>query len=243
MPKRPRSSSFGARKRTVAFRGRRRVLPPRPRRRTQRSRRKMTMFPQGLPAALNTKLAYGDVITLVPTSGSVGQYIFRANSIFDPDFTGTGHQPRLHDQFSPLYNSYRVLGIKWRCSFFPIIGTEQTTLCVVAGSTSAGLTFGGLSDILEYPRPHLIKKTWLTRERRTAIISGYWKCSRMQGVNEHAYTFDEDYQAGFGSNPTATPLLNIYVVNREGTGTISIRIQVELTFYVRFFKPKFPSQS
>ena len=36
-------------------------------------------------------------------------YFFRANSIFDPNFTGGGHQPYGHDTFLTIYNHYEVI--------------------------------------------------------------------------------------------------------------------------------------
>ena len=39
------------------------------------------------------------------------------NSLFDPDQTGTGHQPYYFDQFAALYNRYTVLGSKLTAEF------------------------------------------------------------------------------------------------------------------------------
>jgi hypothetical protein len=39
-------------------------------------------------------------------------YQFRANSIYDPDLTGIGHQPRGRDQLALLYEKYCVIGSK-----------------------------------------------------------------------------------------------------------------------------------
>lgn len=66
----------------------------------------------GFPETLTTTLRYSDVYTL-STSGTapVGN-IFRMNSVFDPDFTGTGHQPLYFDQFAAVYSRYSVLGSK-----------------------------------------------------------------------------------------------------------------------------------
>lgn len=44
--------------------------------------------------------------------GNLDQYVFRANSIFDPDFTGVGGQPMRHDQLAAFYDHYTVLSAK-----------------------------------------------------------------------------------------------------------------------------------
>ena len=50
----------------------------------------------------------------VRSNGIAKQYM-RMNSLFDPDQTGTGHQPYYFDQFAALYNRYTVLGSKANC--------------------------------------------------------------------------------------------------------------------------------
>ena len=42
---------------------------------------------------------------------------FRTSSLYDPDRTGTGHQPLFYDEMSTIYNQYRVLGAKCTIRF------------------------------------------------------------------------------------------------------------------------------
>ena len=66
-----------------------------------------------MPRRYMTKLRYADTgLTVNPGIGTVATYTFRANSLFDPDYTSTGHQPRGFDQLMPLFNHYTVLGSK-----------------------------------------------------------------------------------------------------------------------------------
>jgi len=47
-------------------------------------------------------------ITLSSTLSNPGVYIFSCNGLFDPDVTGTGHQPRGFDQLMLFYDHYVV---------------------------------------------------------------------------------------------------------------------------------------
>lgn len=58
------------------------------------------------------KLRYVDYTYISAATGSLASRIYRANSLYDPDYTGTGHQPMRFDQLSALFARYIVLGSK-----------------------------------------------------------------------------------------------------------------------------------
>lgn len=62
----------------------------------------------GLPAFMDTKLCYSEIITMDPNIGTYTSYSFAANDCFDPNVTGGGHQPLNYDQFTALYNKWCV---------------------------------------------------------------------------------------------------------------------------------------
>jgi len=61
----------------------------------------------GLPTRKKINLRYCDEI-LVTGAGTVGVHTFRLNSMFDPDYTATGHQPMGRDQWAAFYGRYVV---------------------------------------------------------------------------------------------------------------------------------------
>jgi hypothetical protein len=62
----------------------------------------------GFPPTLLTRLRYCDTVSMASTSGSIAKYLFRVNDIFDPDYTGSGHQPLYRDTFAAIYDFYTV---------------------------------------------------------------------------------------------------------------------------------------
>lgn len=79
-----------------------------------RNRRRPAIFrnPFIFPKAY-TKLKYAQAIVLDPkpeAMGATGSNVwqFCANGLYDPDTTGTGHQPMYYDNYSALYQRYRV---------------------------------------------------------------------------------------------------------------------------------------
>lgn len=62
-----------------------------------------------------------------PTADVPASHTYRANGIFDPDYTGVGHQPRGFDQWASHYKKYRVISSK---------------VTVLTNSTSSGTLMG-----------------------------------------------------------------------------------------------------
>lgn len=66
-------------------------------------------FASPFPMQCVRKLRYCMSGTMDPTLSTRTLYQFRANSLYDPDFTGTGHQPYGFDTLDSIYNHYEVL--------------------------------------------------------------------------------------------------------------------------------------
>lgn len=64
----------------------------------------------GFPLAQTVKLRYCEQIAIdVDQIAGVEHFRYRANSMYDPNFTGIGHQPRGFDQWMAVYDHYRVI--------------------------------------------------------------------------------------------------------------------------------------
>lgn len=91
-------------------------------------------------------LKYVELFPDVQLNGSVKWFKqFRANSIYDPNYSDVGHQPLGRDLLANIYQHYRVLKTEIKCSFSPsgkraadnifvhpyvvgdLVGTAQTT--------------------------------------------------------------------------------------------------------------------
>lgn len=54
---------------------------------------------------------YAENVALNP-AGAPANYVFSCNGLYDPNITGTGHQPRGFDQLMALYDHYVVIGAR-----------------------------------------------------------------------------------------------------------------------------------
>jgi hypothetical protein len=108
----------------------RKVLDPHPSLLVRRSALNMAFAGfTPLPPMLKARMKYVSPVTL--SSGvTPGVNVFSANGLYDPDITGTGHQPRGFDQLIALYDHYVVVASHITVHFgassqvFPIIGIQ-----------------------------------------------------------------------------------------------------------------------
>lgn len=84
------------------------------------------------PPTLIRKLRYSDTVTASPST-SASNYFFSANGCYDPDITGTGHQPMGFDQYMLLYNHFKVTSSKITVSFVsPATDTQaDNVICAI----------------------------------------------------------------------------------------------------------------
>lgn len=106
----------------MAFRRRRRYTTRkrapvrRVKRLPRRNYKKLRRVPRGISTQANIprlqKIRYVQDISLSITAGAPSYYQFRANGVYDPDYTGAGHQPMRFDQMAQFYADYTVVGSK-----------------------------------------------------------------------------------------------------------------------------------
>lgn len=72
----------------------------------------MVVLGKGLPKKIMVTHKYRESVTLSTVAGVIAFYQFSCNGMFDPNTTGTGHQPMYFDQLGALYDHYTVIGSK-----------------------------------------------------------------------------------------------------------------------------------
>lgn len=94
----------------------------------------VSRFPPGFgfPDKLECVLRYNTTLKFSGVTTGTAQ-VWRMNSLFDPDLTGTGHQPQQFDQLSAVYSQYCVIA-------------SQVKMQIMDTSTNAGAMVGLYSD-------------------------------------------------------------------------------------------------
>lgn len=63
-------------------------------------------------------MPYVEHVTISTTLGARAFHAFSLNSAFDPNYTGTGHQPLGYDQMTPIFGKYCVIGAQAKVTFW-----------------------------------------------------------------------------------------------------------------------------
>lgn len=95
-------------------------------------------------------LKFAREFNLNPSAGGAAvEQVFRANSVYDPDYTGVGGQPYGHDQWASIYSAYCVVRSRIKITACP---SSAPTTCGRFGiyiskeTAAAGTT---IADVLE----------------------------------------------------------------------------------------------
>lgn len=165
---------------------------------------------------------------------------FNLNSIYDPNRTGTGHQPYGHDQLSPIYNRYRVLSCSYRIECYPVIAEGVNAVQLTALPANESVSPASVSATREDPRCKYIVQT---TGGGTKVLKGTVNIPSLMGRNSIQYTADDRYQAQFGSDPAELAILNLYSSNLIDGASPTINCIITLTYKVEVFDPNTLGQS
>lgn len=196
-----------------------------------------------IPDRMFTRLNYSAVHEMAYSAfGLPAVHQYRTHSIFDPDYTGAGHRPLATEQYSQIYNRYRVYGLKYKAIFACLDTANQADIFVLARPNLVTPTV--LETILEHP---YTKKAMVSPEGSGGsirTISGYISNPKVLGVSKLRFRSDDQFQAVIGANPlSAGPLITFGLASpRPSLGTSCV-VRLQLTYYVEFFDRKSLLQS
>lgn len=107
----------------------------------------------GFPKTLKVKHRYvGAPVQLNCVAGVMNTHVWNANSLYDPDQTGTGHQPMYYDQMNLIYDHYVVIAAKitLKCQTSEeVLGPMIGCLWIDDDSTTTATT---IDHVAEYGR-------------------------------------------------------------------------------------------
>lgn len=181
-----------------------------------------------VPDLLRTRLRYNESLQLAPGI-TTGSYWYRINSLFDPNYTGTGHQPYGFDQLAVFYNRYKVRGVSWK-----VIASGTNTdlnLTIVPFNNATGFSNQQTSSEAPYAVNDVLAAESAGAGTKR-IYKGYISMKKLMGRT----ILDDRDEAVITTNPSEIAMLGINYASSDGVTTISnLNFFVELTYYCELF--------
>ncbi len=213
------------------------------RRSTKRRRRRRGFYPSyqlsktmtntntTMPDKTMVKLKYCIILDRTGV-GAADQYVFRGNSVFNPDFTGAGGiHPQGYLEWSNFYNEYRVYASKLEANF-----TNNTQLMGCAVSLIPSISSGGAASYQASLTTPYVKTKMLGTALGNNIgtLSNYITSRKVFGRPVK----NEDNFAAISGQTGGNPLnLWFWVLefkSPDSASGIDLQIQAVLTYWVEF---------
>lgn len=187
----------------------------------------------GFPDTLVTTLRYVDQRGFDAGAAADTSYTYRLNDIFDPDFTGTGHQPMGYDQLAAVYNRYQVLS-----SDIKLVVTGQATasdqmVMTLSKSAGDGASFASNAfNQLEAGGSNMVYTFF------NATSNGIWplpnlKLTCIPHKDLNTDLKDTLLQAAFGATPGAVVYAQILLQEFTGANPGVVNVNVVIDYKIR----------
>lgn len=224
MPARARRRNYGMRRRRIY------------RRRPYRFRKRR--FPSKGKTLFGNKrkvtFKYVEDFTLNPGIGTAAVHVFSANGMFDPNITGTGHQPRGFDQCMQLFDRYCVIASKCRVLFKA--SDDQLVLGIALKETS--LTNSNYTAYAESRNDvHKFSKA----DAGTTVVNQFG-AKRFLGPTK--VLNDPNLAGGVGINPTRQGYYHVYAEAIDPlVDAATIQCSFECEYVAVLYEPHTPPES
>ena len=193
------------------------------------------------PPVIRRKLVYSTQIALTQaTAGIPVHHIFRATSLFDPDYTGVGSQPRYYDTIcganntTAIYSKYRVLRASISCKVFPTTSSATDGNSIVSIIPVIDYLFqpSSLKEMVERPNCRYVSMTGLGSWKPYTVKS-HMVPHKFLGYKDAK---DADNLIGpYNNNPTSNGYFIISLCAVPFLGIATSTIMVKIVYDAEFW--------
>lgn len=188
---------------------------------------------KGITPATDIQLTYCDSRVLTSSAGNSVSYVYRLNSVFDPDYTGTGSQPLGFDNMALLYGRYRV-------------DKAVVELKAVTGNATAGILSMAVRNDLTSDATYTDNLASIASgDAAWDVFSASYNkmtlkktvdLARLTGIAKTSYKADDRFQAVVTSSPSETLGLCVSATQQGGAAsTVVVAYTIKITYYCHFF--------
>jgi len=193
------------------------------------------------PPTRMATLLYCEHFTMTTNAVSVdtsSEQDFRANSVYDPDSTGLGHQPMYFDQLAAIYKQYIVHKCEIEVEFHNPTADGMVVGLAFGPNSHTSLT---VSELME--RPNCVLTTVSNSGEQRVVLKVLVDMEDLFGITKQQYLNEvSTYGAAVTANPTTVGTIRM-IYTHPTTLTVQCQALVRLRYLVQFFSRNTVSQS
>ena len=170
----------------------------------------------------------------LPAAGFPVHQVYTMNGLYDPDITGTGHQPIGFDQLMPLYDHYCVIGSRARITFHNRDASNAVLVaCHLQDNTNLA------TDVNQLIENGMCKWQMLgNKGAGTSVRNMVITCSPTKFFGNKVLQ-DEKYRGDISNNPADQVYLHITAQTEDaGTDSFVVSYTVEIEYIAILTEPK-----
>lgn len=189
-----------------------------------------------VPDRLITTLHYHEIVSM--SDGAGGDQQWNLNSLFDPNRSGTGHQPLGFDQLATLYQRYRVLKAAWKVQTVPVFGPIIPIVAVVPTNNTTSLaTAIDTACELPYSQNKLCGGIYTAAgtSPEPQSIRGSCSLDKIYGCTAAELKGSDRYQALVSADPSETAILHCVFNEIAGGVDGAVTFCVDIWYTVEMF--------
>jgi hypothetical protein len=190
--------------------------------------RLLNMGHGGMPDSFTTTLEYTDVVKFSSNTSPYATYVFRGNSLYDPDYTGTGHQPLYFDTLMAVYSKYKVISVTVNISFIGLSG-----FCYVVPLSEILSSGPNVPTYAEYVRGRVATTGNAAIQPSRPIRAKYTTQSILGLTNQQLQ--DDTYSGTASTNPTSIWYVHLFFTHSDLVTNASMTAFVSLSFTSVFY--------
>lgn len=193
-----------------------------------------------MPVSKWAKLPYYDQNTFSTGAVSAGGYVFAANGLYDPNITGTGHQPMGFDQLMLFYEHYTVTSAKITVNFYNGDADDSVVVGIlIAPSETVETNFSKLNE------NGMLTKRWLNANagngNNLCTLTAYANIAKINGKDK--VINDDVFRGDIGANPTEVTYFHLFAYNQVTANVVAVPFEIMIEYTALFAEPKKMTQS
>lgn len=197
----------------------------------------------GFPQKMVVHLPYREHMSLATgTSGNPTIYQFNLTSLYDPNRTGAGQQPRYYDQLATatLYNRYRVYKADISVTFRNRATSDMQVSCFIRDDPSLVPSNSNVmfyNAEFPYTATRMLNGTGDGGDKNRTTFKFSVDTAKFFGISKTTFYGDNNFRGAYNSSPARMPILSCAISDdpAEVASGLTCDIEVSIVYHALLY--------